>query len=189
MPARRNVLIGIGGLVAGGGALIGTGAFTTVTAERTVSVETAGDSNAFLALEPAGGENGDYADDSGDTIEITLGGNGNGLNENAVTTIRNIVAVTNNGADDVTSLELEFTETPGPVDPSDTFSFLIDDGNNQDSVDNGSDILTGNNGVSDTLGTGGSINFGIEVDLIDGGNNNDLPDNGSYTLTITAETA
>ncbi len=188
----------MGGLIAGGGALVGTGAFTTVQAERTVSVETAGDSDAFLALAPASGPNGDYADGSGDTIEFTLDQNAGtaaaqGLNQNAITTIRNIVQITNNGTQDVTSLTLEFTTTPSAVNPDDTFTFLVDDGSNQDAVDHaagGVDILTANNGVSDDLSTGNSINFGIEVDLIDGGNtNNDLPDGGSYTLTITAESA
>ena len=56
---RRNVLIGLGGLVAGGGALIGTGAFDTVEAERTVSVETAGDAAALLAFSPADRERRD----------------------------------------------------------------------------------------------------------------------------------
>ena len=192
--SRRNVLIGLGGLVAGGGALVGTGAFTTVQAERTVSVETAGDANAFLALdEVPNSKNSKYIDTSGDTIQITIGTGQNGLNQDAITTIRNIVRVTNNGTQDVTSLTLEFTETPSNVNPVDTFTFLVDEGGNQDSVSqtssDGADILTGNN-IPGTLGAGESINFGLEIDLINGGNSNDsLPDNGSYTLTITAETA
>ncbi|MFP8889648.1 hypothetical protein ACLI4U_07735 [Natrialbaceae archaeon A-CW2] len=35
---RRNVLIGLGTIVAGGGAALGTGAFSTVEAQRTVNV-------------------------------------------------------------------------------------------------------------------------------------------------------
>ena len=195
--SRRNVLIGAGGIVAAGGALVGTGAFTTVQAERTVSVETAGDANAFLALdEVSGSPNSGYIDTSGDTIAIDISSTpeGGGINQNAITTIRNIVQVTNNGTQDVTSLSLEFTVTPSGVDPEDTFTFLVDEGGNQDSVahpsSGGADILTGNSSIPDTLGTGDSINFGLEIDLINGGDsNNSLPDNGSYTLTITAETA
>lgn len=198
VTSRRNVLIGLGGLVVGGGALVGTGAFTTVTAERTVSVETAGDANAFLALdEVSGSPNSDYVDTSGETIQITIDSNAGqsgaqGLNQNAITTIRNIVAVTNNGTQDVTSLTLEFTDTPSNVDPDTTFDFLVDEGSNSAELDHssgGRDILTGSNGLSDTLSPGGSINFGLGIDLINGGNNNDLPDGGSYTLTITADTA
>ena len=196
---RRNVLVGLGGLVAGGGALIGTGAFTTVEAERTVSVETAGDASAFLGLdEVPGSPNSDYLDTSGDTVEITIDDSagtsaGDGLNQNAITTIRNIVQVANNGTQGVTSLSLEFTETPSGVNPDDTFDFLVDDDGNSTSIDHssgGTDILTGNNSISDTLGTGATVNFGLGIDLINGGNSdNALPDGGSYTLTITAETS
>jgi nitrous oxide reductase len=49
---RRHVLTGLGALVAGAGAALATGAFTTVEAERTVAVETTGDANAFLSIEP-----------------------------------------------------------------------------------------------------------------------------------------
>lgn len=196
---RRNVLVGLGGLVAGGGALIGTGAFTTVEAERTVSVETAGDASAFLGLdEVSGSPNSDYLDTSGDTVEITIDDSagtsaGDGLNQNAITTIRNIVQVANNGTQGVTSLSLEFTETPSGVNPDNTFDFLVDDDGNSTSIDHssgGTDILTGNNSISDTLGTGATVNFGLGIDLINGGNSdNALPDGGSYTLTITAETS
>jgi hypothetical protein len=49
---RRKYLIGMGSLAAGGAAAVGTGAFTSVSAERTVSVAVAGDSNAYLSLQP-----------------------------------------------------------------------------------------------------------------------------------------
>jgi hypothetical protein len=194
--SRRNVLVGLGGLVAGGGALVGTGAFTTVQAERTVNVETAGDANAFLALdEVPNSANSEYIDTSGDTIAIDITSTqqgGQGLNQNAITTIRNIVRVTNNGTQGVTELTLEFTDTPGSVDPDTTFDFLVDEGSNSANLDHSSggvDILTGNNSISGTLGTGDSIDFGLEIDLINGGNNGDLPQGGSYALTITANTA
>jgi len=197
--SRRNAIIGLGGLIAGGGALVGTGAFTTVQAERTVSVETAGDANAFLALdEVPGSANSDYIDTSGDTIQITIDSNAGesgaqGLNQNAITTIRNIVQVANNGTQGVTALTLEFTETPNNVDPDATFDFLVDKGGTSEDLDHtsgGVDILTGNNSIPDTLGTGETINFGLGINLRDGGNsNNNLPQGGSYTLTITAETS
>ncbi|MFU8868486.1 hypothetical protein [Natronococcus sp.] len=48
---RRNTLIGLGTIVAGGGAALGTGAFSTVEAGRSVDVSTAGDDSALLELE------------------------------------------------------------------------------------------------------------------------------------------
>ena len=46
---RRDMFIMIGGLVSGG-TILGTGAFSSVEANRTVSVKTADDLNAFLEL-------------------------------------------------------------------------------------------------------------------------------------------
>jgi hypothetical protein len=107
-------MIGLGGLVAGGGALVGSGAFTSVQASRTVSVETADDSGAFLSLEPTTDPNGqEFADGSGDTIEITIGDT-SGVNLNAVTHIDNVFQVTNNGTQPVV---LYFEERPGSTNP------------------------------------------------------------------------
>jgi hypothetical protein len=109
MVSRRSILAGLGGLVAGGGAVLGTGAFTAVEAQRTVDVETTGDANAFLGIEPfeTGGtvsENAAaYVDASDDTVEIDITETdaGEGVNENAVTAIDRLLKVTNNGTQDV----------------------------------------------------------------------------------------
>ena len=193
MANRRNVLIGLGGLVAAGGAALGTGAFTTVTAERTVSIETAGDASAFLTLEPASGDNGEFVDDNGDTIEINLDGsaagnattnNGTGLNLNAKTTFENLVRVTNNGTQQVTSLTLSLTDSNGDLD-DETFKFTTSDSHVTSPVTNGGSIV-------DTLSTGSSVTFGLIVNLLTDDNSNvtdgDLPGSGPYTLTITADT-
>ena len=199
MPNRRSVLIGMGGLVAAGGAALGTGAFTTVTAERTVSVETAGDGSAFLALAPARDDDNFVTAPSDGTIEINLdgtdsqtGSNG-GLNQNAETVFRNLVTITNNGTQEITSLTLTMAvSSASNVVADDTFEFTVSpsDGNsNQGTVSNGGNILTGNNSIPGTLGSGSSINFGMIIDLINGGAGNDLPDGAAYTLTIEAQTA
>jgi hypothetical protein len=172
--------------VAGGGALIGTGAFTTVEAERTVNVSTAGDASAFLTLQPADGSNGAYANQGGDnddTVQINLNADADaeddaaGLNEDAKTTIANIVTVTNNGTQAVRPLSLSITDSDGTAF-TDVFSFTSN-GDTSTKYDNGDDIL------SDDLGTGESVNFGIVVNLL---NSDGLPGSGDYTLTITAET-
>ncbi len=190
MVNRRSVLIGLGAVMAGGGALFATGAFTTVEAERTVSVETAGDANALLALTAA--DDNEYVEETDGTIEINLDGNdegAEGLNQNAITTFEELVQVTNQGTQEVDEITLEFTATPSGVDPADTFSFPVSDGDgNSDEVDNGANILTGND-VPGSLTSGASVTFGLEVDLINGGVDNDLPDDGEYTLTITANAA
>lgn len=108
---RRDAIIGIGGLMAGSGALVGTGAFTSVQADRSVSVETATDSAAALQIIKAQDDAGDptpngdeYIDDSGGTIEIDLTGTSNGatgVNQNAITNIDRLLQVTNNGTQEV----------------------------------------------------------------------------------------
>jgi hypothetical protein len=47
---RRTFVLGLASTAAGSGALIGSGAFSSAEAERTVSVETADDDDAYLAL-------------------------------------------------------------------------------------------------------------------------------------------
>lgn len=47
---RRNFIIGLGATAAGGTAVLGSGAFSSVEAERTVTVETANDDSAYLRL-------------------------------------------------------------------------------------------------------------------------------------------
>jgi hypothetical protein len=100
--SRRSVVMGLGGLIAGAGAVLGTGAFTTVEAERTVSVETAGDANAFLAITP--GSEGDQYVEANGTVEIDItdtNAGGQGVNQNATTAIDQLLEVTNNGTQDV----------------------------------------------------------------------------------------
>ncbi len=47
---RRQLLVGLGGLVGGGGMAAGTGAFTSVDADRQASVQVSGDVNGFLQI-------------------------------------------------------------------------------------------------------------------------------------------
>jgi hypothetical protein len=96
----------MGSLAAGGAATIGTGAFTSVEADRTVSVNVANDSEAFLALTPSDGSNAAYADENNGTLQINIndaasGVNGTGLNDNALTIIRDIFQIENQGTQDV----------------------------------------------------------------------------------------
>ena len=181
MANRRNVLIGLGGLVAGGGALIGTGAFDTVEAERTVNVETAGDGAALLGI----AANPDYDDeiitdaDAGGTLEIDIGGattadGGEGINQNARTVISDLVDLTNQGTQDVVSIEFE---VDGDNGEEDVLSVVREEGEPSSSA---------------ALEPGQTYSFGFEIDLLDDGpaavEDGDIVD-GDFepTLTITAE--
>jgi len=113
--SRRNILVALGAVVGGGGALVGTGAFSTVAAERTVDVTTAGDDNALLSLSS---DSAYLASQSGNTLTIDLtGGSGaSGFNENAITTISDIVTITNNAttsAENTSTTVGVSSESPG----------------------------------------------------------------------------
>ena len=102
---RRNVLIGLGTVAAGGGALLGTGAFSTVEADRTVNVGTSDDASALLAFSvdtSYDGISNDNATDDGtnnqDIVQINL----TNINDNATTTFNAALTVTNNGSQEVT---------------------------------------------------------------------------------------
>ncbi|MGB9986584.1 hypothetical protein [Salarchaeum japonicum] len=107
---RRKFLAGLGSLTAAGAAGIGTGAFTSVSAKRSLEVQTAGDANALLGIEKiSSSANSEYVDVSGDTISIDISTDtdndqteeGVGLNKNATTKILDLFRVTNNGTQDV----------------------------------------------------------------------------------------
>jgi len=85
---RRRFLAGVGAFAAAGSAALGTGAFTSVEAERSVSVSVADDDRAFLRLEPLANEGIDrdptrrsFSDDQ--TVGFEIPGNGDGENPNA----------------------------------------------------------------------------------------------------------
>lgn len=223
MANRRSVLIGLGGLVAAGGAALGTGAFTTVTAERTVTVSTAGDASAFLQIEaadrPDDTNNGtptssdgvtanEYVQQTDGTVEINLNGNSegaSGLNQNAITTFRELVTLTNNGTQNIDNLNLTLSVSnldlssfngDGDIetgDVEDVFQFTTavrENGNakNVGTVVNGSDILdSGKN----TLTPGDTIDFGLLINLIQDKNPGQLSDlpGGDFTLEIEALTS
>jgi hypothetical protein len=84
---RRKYLSALGVAATGASAAVGTGAFTSVSADRSVSVQVASDSNAFLSLVP--GDTG-LVTESGGTLQVNLAGTGTaaeGVNFNAVTQI------------------------------------------------------------------------------------------------------
>lgn len=178
--------------MAGGGALVATGAFTTVEAQRTVNVETAGDAEAFLAMTPA---RGDYVEQTNGTIEINLDstvGDADGLNQNAISIFDDIVEIENQGTQAITSLEFEFGVT-GSVDDSaheNALGIRADGQNFADGSPTTGDItgdITIEGGDSDELDVGESLEFGLRVDLINHGIQ-DIDDDAEVTLTIIANT-
>ena len=85
---RRRLLASVGGFAVAGSAVLGTGAFTSVEAERSVSIAVADDNRAFLRLEPISrdGINQKLTQRSysaGESVGFEIPGNGNGENSDA----------------------------------------------------------------------------------------------------------
>jgi len=93
---RRKFIAGVGSLAAGAAAVTGTGAFASVEATRSVSVNVAGDANAYLGLE----ETSEYATMNGKELQLQFANNnngGDGINADSVTTFDGVFRMTNNG--------------------------------------------------------------------------------------------
>jgi hypothetical protein len=193
--SRRNILVGLGALVGGGGALVSTGAFSTVSAQRDVSVNTTGDSSALVAFNATDQGEEYISGVSGGELDINLGGpSSNGFNQNAITTIGSLFQITNNSAEEedidvgfntddpatgqsgkqVTQLRLPSSGTADSV-----VTLAVVDGSN--SLSSVSDItlnddgsVSGTYGSSVSVSSGSSVPVGVIVDTrttaIDNGN-------------------
>ena len=94
----------MGALASGAAAGIGTGAFTSVSANRALTVQTKDDSNALLGIKSTGSNNAsEYVDNSGNNVSIDISSDdgGNGVNDDAITIIRDLLKITNQGSQKV----------------------------------------------------------------------------------------
>ncbi|WP_143420678.1 hypothetical protein [Halorubrum ezzemoulense] len=103
---RRKFIAALGAATVGTSAAAGTGAFTSVSAGRSVNIEVADDSDAFVALTASNGPNGSYAStDDGELIVQLNESNdtlaGDGVNDDAVTRIHDVFRIRNQGTQQV----------------------------------------------------------------------------------------
>ncbi|MDB2223859.1 hypothetical protein PN416_04585 [Halorubrum ezzemoulense] len=173
MANRRKFLAGIGALATGSAAAVGTGAFTSVTADRSVNVEVAGDSSALLALQDGGGPNSnDYVDTSGNTVSFDFTGtdnSGSGLNTDATTVINDLLTVVNQGTQPV---DFHLTFSGNISNGTQYFTFSTDEQGGRTGL-NGS-------GNSISIPAGQSITLDLEV------NAPDFTTSGGGTITFHA---
>ncbi|WP_230198671.1 hypothetical protein [Halopiger djelfimassiliensis] len=172
---RRNVLVGLGTIVAGGGAALGTGAFSSVEASRTANIDVADDAAAFLALEVHSSRAADsgFVQASGGTdgngnqqgqIEFhfdATAADGDGLNDDAVTSFDDLLTITNNGTNDVTL-------SIGPDDSSYDAVLTPYVGSDRNTVIDGTQILTADGTDAGDNEYGSSIDVGFEFDTTAG---------------------
>lgn len=159
---RRNVLVGLGTIVAGGGAALGTGAFSSVQADRTVSLDVASDSSALLGISVT-----DAIAGSGEEATIDLSASNldaDGLNIDATTVFEEAVTITNQGSDDVTSISFD-ADTSGTAE-IDSINFDLSDGQDEPSTT--------------ALTTGNGLDYDLEIVTTE-----DASDGGSFNITVT----
>jgi hypothetical protein len=100
---RRRLMIGFGGLAALVSA-VGSGAFSSVRAQRDISVSVAADSNAFLTLRQSSGPNGEFATETGGELGLSFAdadGTGRGLGTDSTYEFDDVFQVRNRGTQSV----------------------------------------------------------------------------------------
>jgi hypothetical protein len=169
---RRQVLAAMGALGGGGAVVTGTGAFTSVAADRDVSVRVADDASALLRLAAAGEGNDGYVTTDGGELGIDLtsanatDAGGEGVNANATTVIADLFEIQNQGTQEieVEVTPLSFVDT----DAGDTLIVLVVPSSGFPSV---------------TLGVGDTETYSLLVDSFPGGEGLAVAD----TITVTGE--
>lgn len=160
---RRGFVVGVGAAVSGGSAVLGTGAFSTVEADRTVSLNVAEEYNAYLKLTERGTGGRSLKDGSvtfsipgtfeDDYTEANPSGVGPDsiyrFGSNAGGNERGLVAIENQGTQPV---EVFSTHQASSGEPSVTL-YNVDTG----------DLLTESN-PSGVLSVGQRIVCGLEID-------------------------
>ena len=103
---RRNFVIGLGALSAGGAATVGSGAFSTAEVNRDFTIEVADDSESLLALEPLDDDFAELDDDG--VLVLSFGENeqgGQGVAPGSSYFIPDVFEVRNQGTQPVTPFQ------------------------------------------------------------------------------------
>lgn len=202
--------MGLGGLVAGGGALLGTGAFTTVEADRTVTVNAAGDASALLALAQSGdGSTSNVVQETDGLLVIDFdaaASGSQGVNLDALTTV-GVVSETSGTVDGVTTEALTITNNgTQTIDVGFDINFNAAQSSLISASTTPSDVLKlwtqnvasssfeGNLVANDVtgLGSGNTLNVALQIDTV-GLNTTDIDDINSplfeseATITATSQ--
>jgi nitrous oxidase accessory protein NosD len=174
---RRTLLVGLGGIAGAGGA-IGSGAFTSVSARRDLEVQVADDSDALLAMEPAGGPNGAYASGSGGTIALDFSSSngdvtGDGVGVDSVYDFDDVFRITNQGTQTV----YVWITLSGGSQFDDDNLYFYPDGDSSVQLNDGEPAGSASDQVLG-LPVGESATIGVHVDT-------EALSTGSETLTAT----
>lgn len=175
---RRRLLIGLGSATGLAG-VVGSGAFTSVRADRDVTVQTASDADAYLGMEPLQTPNGEaYAtttDENLIALEFTdTQAGGQGVGTDSVYDFHDVFQITNQGTQPV-YVWATFADAQGDftVGDPETDIWLYANGDPTDKLrDSEDDVLY--------LSVGASANIGVHVET------DELEQDQELTITINA---
>jgi hypothetical protein len=161
---RRSILAGAGLFVGTGGFALGTGAFTSVSAERSISIDTASDAQAFLRLDPNDPNypNSAYATESDGMVKIDISAgsegnfNGTGVSPFASTVLGEVLPIENQGTQDVRVSVASESLSPG--DPLELFATSVPGRSGRMS------LLEGASGDRPIIAPGESFALGFAID-------------------------
>ena len=203
---RRQLLVGLGGLVGGGGMAAGTGAFTSVDADRQANVEVSDDVNGFLQIYPSNRgsldqPNGTFALSTGtpgnqlsidinDASGTATGGVGVGVDSQYV--FDDVFRVRNEGTQDVfvqvNSLTVDTDPAGSATGGEVQINFFASQGADTNATGpsfSSVDVIDGTNELAVPVGTSRAI--GIRVETVDGSNYGGV-NNPNGTVNIASGT-
>jgi hypothetical protein len=162
---RRKFLIGAGSAAVGASAIVGSGAVSNMVAGRSLTVNVADDSNAYVRFDTDLGSSPDnnyvYAEiNENGELEINFDGNSNGgqgVNPNSETYFNDVFKVQNQGTED---LEIWFELSDGLKNHIDLYPIAGNDGQ-ETSLVGESNAYTGPGGMQ--IGSSG-LRIGIMID-------------------------
>jgi len=108
---RRNALIGLGTVAAGAGVIGGTGAFTSVDADRELTISSTGDGSANVQIEVDPQGKHDSLSDGGasDVVQLDF----SSLNQNAITTYDDALRINPTGSNGNYDVTVDIEESDG----------------------------------------------------------------------------
>lgn len=176
---RRRLVVGLGVLAAGVSTTVGSGAFSSIEAERSISVSVENDRDAYLALTPTASDFSTMTDQS--ILKFEFGGDvsppggtnrdtGSGVAPNSVYEFNNLFKIENQGPDDIVVFGRE--DNKGNIGIG-----LITDKRGQP--------LTADSPSDNILAPGGHQVFGLRISVGD----IEPPVNTNTKINITAATS
>ena len=197
----RRTLLATVGTAAGTAALgVGTGAFTSVSADRTATVQVADDATGYVGLSPSSGPNDQFARQQGGELLLEFGDSGNsglGVGQSSEYQFNDVFTVENQGTQDVFVSLAPITGIPidSGTDGEDVdVRFFIPSDNGPRAIENAGESAIGDgpdppsDGNVLKVGTGSSQGIGLFMTTFSYNSvDNNSGESGSQTTTLEAD--